>query len=572
MKKVDFLQKMVIVTIVSAFMIPNVVISANPMRKDCDVNRLLDRDMKNVEIEKCERITTIAKGAIGTSNSNDDIIVFNLEGDDCLPAVTKDFDGHTILTWTHFEDIATSKIVLAYSDTPTNSKSWEVRVVGLSGINRLYMSDIAKIKGDDYNEYQGLVGVFLDLDDETDGFYLIPDITDMDTWEFYIWIPIDSFEPEYIQIADNSWYTVPQLNLEGVCYVCIRGRIIDGQYIRGCPELVYLNLGDIGGGGYLDGQTRLWTAPASDPDMVNLEDRFHLTWQYHNTSAEKNSLVWKKIIPTVEPDLEYTPWQCYVADAAYPAIAAYDKHVAIVCEDNNQIKCVYSSDDGMSWNVSTIVTSGAFPDIYADGGKLLCTYIDDGNLYLVYSYDGGETWSDAEQINDMDGAVVAEENSVDVHAAGIAWVDNRNEDLDICFYVYPIQYPDKPAPPDGPKFVKVGEVAKFTTKTTDPQGDQIYYQWDWGDGTRSKWIGAFDSGENASANHTWEYRGAYEIAVKAKDEHGNENPEWSYPNIAIVSNSKSSIIIVRPLWFNLIEKMADRFPWILELHFKRLLG
>jgi len=100
---------------------------------------------------------------------------------------------------------------------------------------------------------------------------------------------------------------------------------------------------------------------------------------------------------------------------------------------DGSVECVYSSDDGDTWSTSTVASSGSYPDIYADDTTLLCAYIDAGNLYLVNSTDGGATWSEPVQINDEDGTVAMEENSVDIHRAGIVWVDNRNTDKDIYF-------------------------------------------------------------------------------------------------------------------------------------------
>jgi len=100
---------------------------------------------------------------------------------------------------------------------------------------------------------------------------------------------------------------------------------------------------------------------------------------------------------------------------------------------DGSVECVYSSDDGDTWSTSTVASSGSYPDIYADDTTLLCAYIDAGNLYLVNSTDGGATWSEPVQINDEDGTVVMEENSVDIHRAGIVWVDNRNTDKDIYY-------------------------------------------------------------------------------------------------------------------------------------------
>ena len=68
----------------------------------------------------------------------------------------------------------------------------------------------------------------------------------------------------------------------------------------------------------------------------------------------------------------------------------------------------------------------------------------------------------------------------------------------------------------------------YTSSTIDPDGHQVYYLFDWGDGATSGWIGPFNSGENATAKHKWRWCGTYEIRVKAKDSKNAES-EWSEP-------------------------------------------
>ena len=86
--------------------------------------------------------------------------------------------------------------------------------------------------------------------------------------------------------------------------------------------------------------------------------------------------------------------------------------------------------------------------------------------------------------------------------------------------------PNKPATPSGKINGKAGTEYIYTSNTTDPDGDQVYYWFDWGDNTNSGWLGPFDSGETASAKHVWTVKGDYEIKVKAKDVYDAES-EWS---------------------------------------------
>ena len=66
----------------------------------------------------------------------------------------------------------------------------------------------------------------------------------------------------------------------------------------------------------------------------------------------------------------------------------------------------------------------------------------------------------------------------------------------------------------------------YYASTEDPNGDPIYYKFDWGDGSESDWVGPYNSGEVVSVTHSWDANGTYYIRVKAKDAKGAES-DWS---------------------------------------------
>ena len=86
--------------------------------------------------------------------------------------------------------------------------------------------------------------------------------------------------------------------------------------------------------------------------------------------------------------------------------------------------------------------------------------------------------------------------------------------------------PNKPDKPSGPPSGKVGEEYNYTSSATDPNGDQVMYLFDWGDGSDSGWLGPYNSSENASGKHIWNKKGTYQIKVKAKDIYEKESI-WS---------------------------------------------
>jgi len=89
--------------------------------------------------------------------------------------------------------------------------------------------------------------------------------------------------------------------------------------------------------------------------------------------------------------------------------------------------------------------------------------------------------------------------------------------------------PEIPERPDGPTEGLIDEVYTFETSTTDPDGDNIFYQFEWGDNTTSNWLGPYEGGVSVQAQHQWEIAEEYEIRVRAKDDNNSVETTWSEP-------------------------------------------
>ena len=90
----------------------------------------------------------------------------------------------------------------------------------------------------------------------------------------------------------------------------------------------------------------------------------------------------------------------------------------------------------------------------------------------------------------------------------------------------------------------------------DPEGDDVWYQINWGDGNIEEWAGPYDSNEIAIKEHKWDMNGNYTIMARAKDEFdaiGN----WSEFEITIPRTIASSY-----LWF---EWLFGCFPMLEKL-------
>ena len=85
--------------------------------------------------------------------------------------------------------------------------------------------------------------------------------------------------------------------------------------------------------------------------------------------------------------------------------------------------------------------------------------------------------------------------------------------------------PNTPSIPSGPTIGTTGTSYSYSTSATDPDGDQIAYTFDWGDGTNST-TGLFDSGAIANAAHIWNSSGVYQVRAMATDSKGAAS-DWS---------------------------------------------
>lgn len=86
--------------------------------------------------------------------------------------------------------------------------------------------------------------------------------------------------------------------------------------------------------------------------------------------------------------------------------------------------------------------------------------------------------------------------------------------------------PNKPSMPTGPIYGRIGITYSYTSLAIDPEGDNLEYLFDWGDGSDSGWIGPYNSGDAATVSHTWNTRGTFPVKVKARDSYGAESV-WS---------------------------------------------
>lgn len=114
---------------------------------------------------------------------------------------------------------------------------------------------------------------------------------------------------------------------------------------------------------------------------------------------------------------------------------------------------------------------------------------------------------------------------------------------------------------NGPVKGKAGVQYTFKATTSDPNGEAVYYLFDWDDGTTSGWVGPYVSGDKASISHTWQKKGSYQVRVIAKDSSGCIS-DFSNPLKIVMPRSR---MIQNPLLLKLFERFPHAFPILRHL-------
>jgi hypothetical protein len=102
----------------------------------------------------------------------------------------------------------------------------------------------------------------------------------------------------------------------------------------------------------------------------------------------------------------------------------------------------------------------------------------------------------------------------------------------ICELVFN-QPPGTPTKPDGPEILGQYAEATFSTSAIDPEGEDVYYKFNWGDGSFSDWVGPYASGETGVASNSWADSGEFEVKAIAKDINDIQS-KWSEPAIVTI--------------------------------------
>lgn len=91
----------------------------------------------------------------------------------------------------------------------------------------------------------------------------------------------------------------------------------------------------------------------------------------------------------------------------------------------------------------------------------------------------------------------------------------------------------------GPQNGEVGTEYTYTFCATDPDGDDVFYCIDWGDGSGEICIGPYPSGTCVESSHIWAEQGTYLIKAKARDTNQAESG-WGTLSVTMPTNHVQS--------------------------------
>ena len=287
--------------------------------------------------------------------------------------------------------------------------------------------------------------------------------------------------------------------------------------------------------------------------VQNIKDSINAGCGFVDFSGHGNPSTW-----ATHPHLNFNMW----VPTPWPPGGIYNTHAQqltnggmlpiVIIEACSTAKFA-SDDDCLNWAFMLNPDGGAIGSFGATGlgWGYIGDYVDKGGIgkmgldtFRAYKTDDsltlGEMWAKA-----LDRFIDSTMDDVDFKCTE-EWQIFGDPTLQIA---PESGAPLKPAKPSGTTSGVPGTEYTYTTSTTDPENDKIYYMFDWGDGQTSGWIGPYNSGATAQSKHTWSSKKTYMVSVQAKDEHGKVS-EWSDPLTVTMPRSRTINNVLHQLLTN----------------------
>jgi hypothetical protein len=230
-----------------------------------------------------------------------------------------------------------------------------------------------------------------------------------------------------------------------------------------------------------------------------------------------------------------------------PPTTNYTLSVRESLDGEDIVSYTVNSDDFIDYNVQFI-----FPDTELTVGMTYWLVLTADNFggaendihfwrSSTDSYENGDMWYEDQGVWKI------------AEGLGVHW--------DWAFTTYWRDYaPDNPEI-DGPHEGKAQERYDYIFKANDPEGHDVRYYIEWGDGKSFNWMGPYASEEDVTKSHQWASQDNYTIRVKAKDIYGAESG-WTELEISMPKNKIITTQLVR---------LFNNHPYLFPI-LKRILG
>jgi C1A family cysteine protease len=223
--------------------------------------------------------------------------------------------------------------------------------------------------------------------------------------------------------------------------------------------------------------------------------------EYGSLNVDRYMVTWVEYDPD---DYDWPP----IADAGHPKGASMDEELFFNAENSFDAEGEIMS---YTWDFGDqqTATGPAVSHKYTELGEYTVT--------LTVTDNSGQKTTDEIQI----------------------WIQNSNEPSPA-----PLVY--------GKNTHNLGSRYPLEIEGFDPEGNDLYYYIDWGDGTKEEWIGPYNSGEKIKATHIWTKPGAYNVKIKTKDVFDAES-KWTELQINMLKNKAATKNLQIPVFTRLLK-------------------